>query len=187
MPETIEVDCWGQVAGESDNYRVKPPVTVEIDTPANGEGFTYRRFYKECPCMIQRDGVATVGDRTFIETKLGYGDWNTRASSMTFVDFAPTLVVNRQEITASNQFFNAVAGTAISGATVAASLTYGTVADNAVFSFYTGSSISGVELSSDGVFSGTIAAAGTYTAQVAIIAPHAKQKIITVTFTVTNS
>ena len=187
MPETIEVDCWGQVAGESDNYRVKPPVTVEIDTPANGEGFTYRRFYKECPCMIQRNGTTTVGDRTIIETKLGYGDWNTRESSMTFVDFAPTLTVTRQEVTGSNQSFNAVAGVAISGTTIAASLTYGTVADNATFSFYNGTSISGLTLSSAGVLSGTIAAAGTYTAQVAIIAPHAKQKIITVTFTVTNS
>ena len=84
MSEQIEVDCWGQVAGESNNYRVKPPVTVEIDTPANGEGFTYRRFYKECPCMIQRDGVATVGDRTIVETKLGYGD--LRGNGRRFAD-----------------------------------------------------------------------------------------------------
>jgi hypothetical protein len=187
MPEIIEIDCWGQVAGESDNFRVKPPVTVEIDTPANGDGFTFRRFFKECPCAVQRDSVVTEGDRTIVITQIGYGDWNDRASSMTFVDFAPTLSVYRQEITASNQTFNAITGVEISGATIAASLTYGTVADNATFSFYGTSSIPGVELSSSGVLSGRITPAGTYSAQVAIIAPHAKQKVITVKFYVSNS
>ena len=187
MSETIEIDCWGQVAGESDNFRVKPPMAVEWDIPASGEGFGYRRYFKECPCAVQRDSIVTEGDRTFVVTKIGYGDWNDRASSMTFVDFTPTLTVTRQEITASDQSFNAVAGVAISGTTIAASLTYGTVADNATFSFYNGTSISGIDLSSSGVLSGTISAAGTYTAQVAIIAPHAKQKVITITFTVTNS
>ena len=187
MSETIEIDCWGQVAGESDNFRVKPPMAVEWDTPASGEGFAYRRYFRECPCAVQRDSISTVGDRSFVITQIGYGDWNDRETSMTFVDFTPTLIVTRQEITASDQSFTTVAGVAISGTTIAASLTYGTVADNATFSFYNGTSISGLTLSSAGVLSGTIAAAGTYTAQVAIIAPHAKQKIITVTFTVTNS
>lgn len=184
MSETIEIDCWGQVAGESDNYRVKPPVVFETDAPENGDGYIYRRYFNECPCAVQRDVIETAGGRISIKTQIGYGDWNNRATSMNFVALTPTLSVTRQEITASNQSFNATAGTAISGATIAASLTYGTVADNATFSFYGTSSITGVELSSIGVLSGTVSTAGTYTAQVAIIAPHAKQKVITITLVV---
>ena len=186
MSETIEIDCWGQVAGESDNYRVKPPAVAEIDAPESGSGilYVYRRYFLECPCIVQRDAIETSGGRVSVVTQLGYGDWNDRSSGMTFVPLAPTLTVARQEITASNQSFNATAGAAISGATIAASLTYGTVADNATFSFFGTSSIAGVEISSVGVLSGTVSTAGTYTAQVAIIAPHAKQKVITVTLVV---
>ena len=186
MPETIVIDCWGQVCGESDNYRVKPPVVAETDAPANEGGvlILYRRYFIECPCAVQRDVIETALGRVTIKTQIAYGDWNDRAAGLTYVPLTPTLTVTRQEITASNQSFNATHGVAISGATIAASLTYGTVADNATFSFYGTSSIDGVELSDVGVLSGTVSTAGTYTAQVAIIAPHAKQKVITITLVV---
>ena len=188
MSEIITIDCWGQIRGESDNFRVKPVDAFQIDGPEDddADGYTYERYFNECPCAIQRTYKETAGGRVLIQREVAYGDWTIRTTG-TF-DWKPitngTFDVYRQEVIASNQSFNATHGTAISGATVAASLLYGEVGEDTVFAFQQGSGITGVEISSVGVLSGTVSTAGTYTAKVAIIAPLAKEKVITITLTV---
>lgn len=188
MSETITIDCWGQIRGESDNFRVKPVDVFQVDGPEDddADGATYERYFNETPCAFQRTLKQTAGGRVSIQREVAYGDWTIRTNEA--IEWFPvnngTFDVLRQEVIASNQTFTATAGAAISGATVAASLRYGSVGEDTKFAFRQGSGITGVELSSAGVLSGTVSTAGTYTAEVAILAPLAKEKVITITLTV---
>lgn len=186
MPEKITIDVYGHIRGESDDFRVKPADVYQVDGPEDddADGDTFERFTNETPCAIQRTKKQTTGGRVLIQKDVVYNDWTLRNTDL---DWKPisvgTLEVYRQEVIASNQSFNATAGAAITGATIAASLLYGSVGEDTVFGFYNGG-IDGVELSPAGVLGGTVGTAGTYQAQVYILAPLAKQKIITITLTV---
>jgi hypothetical protein len=189
MSEKITIDVWGHIRGESDDFRVKPVDVYQVDAPEDddADGDTFERYANECPCAMQRTKKVTAGGRVTIQRDVTYGDWTLRATEL---DWKPisvgTLEVYRQEIIASNQEFNATAGSEITGATVAASLLYGEVGEDTKFAFQQGSGITGVELSSAGVLSGTVSTAGTYQAKVEIIAPLAKHKVITITLTVSE-
>ena len=184
MAETIQIDIWGHVKGESDQYRVKPPYEVQTDVPADGDGYIYHRFFNECPCAIHRDVCETVSGRIKVQKQVAYGDWDSRDTlSYSTID-KPFLSVYRQEIYAENQTFNATAGTAFSFDLVA-SLRYGT--DTSTISCSIPSSSAslpeGASLSGKTI-SGTVTTAGTYVVTIDMIAPLAKKKSITVTLVV---
>lgn len=185
MAETIQIDIWGHIEGESDQYRVKPPYEVETDVPAQGDGYLYHRFFNECPCAIHRDVLETADGRLTVKKQVAYGDWATRDTLTYKTIDSPFLSVYRQEIFAENQTVNVTGGTAFTSV-IPVSLRYGTDTSS-ISSFvpnYSAQPPDGVTVSGSTISGTNEVAAGTYTFTVCFIAPLAKEKSITVTLVV---
>lgn len=184
MPEMINIDIWGQIEGESDNYRVKPPEVVEMDAPEEGDGAIYKRFFKETPCAFHRDLPITSGGRTIILKEYAYDDWANRESAMYVpIDTQPRSVP-RQEIIYSGgtQTVAAVVGSAYSQVLSSATLYYGN--ENAAYvasSYLDGKAV----ITSSGTIEGTFTSAGTYNVTAYLTAPLAKPVPVQIVITVT--
>lgn len=185
MAETIQIDIWGHIKGESDQYRVKPPYEVETDAPAVGNGYIYHRFFNECPCAIHRDGLSESNGRVSIVTMVAYGDWNDKENlNYSSID-SPFLSVYRQEVFAEDQTVNATVGTAFTFE-IPSSLRYGTdlTTIKSYVPTYSAQLPDGVTLSGTTISGTNEVAAGTYTVTVCLIAPLSKELPITVTLVV---
>lgn len=189
MPEQIRIDIWGQIEGENDNYRIKPPARVDIDAPANGDGYMFERFFMECPCAIQRTHNVTQGGRVIVRKEVAYNDWEIR-SSLVDSDFYPInsspILVYRQEIlySAGTQSFTAVKGSSYEFVLSGASLRYGTASADYFSSSYHSSQ---AQITSGGTMTVAFASAGTYNITAFLVAPLAKPVPVPIVITVTNS
>ena len=194
MAEQIKIDIWGQIEGESDNYRCQPPEVVETDVPAEGDGTIFKRFYNETPCAYHRVTPITSGGRMIIKKDFAYDDWEKRNDSAT--EFAPIdaqpRTVYRQEIfySGGTQTVSAVVGSAYTQVLSGGTMRYGT--SSALFFessyFYNGDDSSyQANISSDGTISGKFIASGTYTLTAFLTAPLAKPVPVPIVITVTNS
>ena len=194
MPETIKIDIWGQIEGENDNYRIKPPARVDIDAPALGDGYTFERFFDECPCAIQRTHNVTQGGRVIVRKDVAYNDWEIR-SSLADSDFYPInsspISVYRQEIfySGGTQSLAAVAGVEYSYVLTGGTMRYGATPPTFMPGsyHYDGDESYQAIISSDGTISGTFRNAGTYNITAFLVAPKAKPVPIPIVITVTNS
>ena len=186
MPEAIKIDIWGQIEGESDNYRCAPPAAIETDAPAQGEGEIFERFYNETPCAFHRSTQVTSGGRMTIRKEFAYDDYANRESATYMPIDANARTVYRQEIfySGGTQTVAAVAGSAFEQVLSGGTLRYGS--DSAAYlpSSYISSQAT---ISSDGTISGTIADAGTYSITAFLTAPLAKPVPVSIVITVTNS
>jgi len=189
MPETIKIDIWGQIEGESDNYRIKPPERVDIDAPALGDGRTFERFYAECPCAIQCTTTITEGGRLVVRKEVAYNDWEIR-SSLADSDFYPInsspISVYRQEIfySGGTQTFTAVKGSSYEFVLSGGSMRYGSAAPDFFSSSYHSSQ---AQITSGGTMTVAFASAGTYNITAFLVAPLAKPVPVPIVITVTNS
>lgn len=189
MPETIKIDIWGQIEGESDNYRIKPPERVDIDAPALGNGKTYERFYKECPCAFHRTTTITEGGRLVVQKEVAYNDWEVR-SSLADSEFHPInespISVLRQEIfyEGGTQTMTQVSGESAVKVLVGGTLRYGTDAPAFVSSSYLGGAVT---IDSAGNLTSEISGAGTYNITAFLTAKLAKPVPVPIVITVTNS
>lgn len=189
MPETIKIDIWGQIEGESDNYRIKPPERVDIDAPALGDGRTFERFYNECPCAFHRTTTITEGGRLIVQKEVAYNDWDTR-SSLADSEFHPInespISVPRQEIfyTGGTQSFSVVKRTDYEFVLSGGSLRYGSSAPEFISSSY---HLGQVEITSGGTMTLNMAGEGTYNITAFLAAKLAKPVPVPIVITVTNS
>ena len=183
MSEQILIDIWGQIQGESDNYRVEPPCVVETDAPDGTDGDVFRRFYNETPCAFHRDRITKAGGRTAIVTMVAYGDWEQR-SSATYVPInTQPIAVNRQEILYSGgtQTISASAGVPFSQTLASAGLYYGSGGASYVpGSFHSSQAV----ITSSGTIEGTFTSAGTYTCAAFLTAELAKPVAVPIVITV---
>ena len=189
MPETIKIDIWGQIEGENDNYRIKPPARVDIDAPALGDGNTFERFFDECPCAIQRTNNVTFGGRVIVRKEVAYNDWEIR-SSLADSDFYPInsspISVYRQEIfySGGTQTFTAVKGSSYEFVLSGGSMRYGTAAPEFFASSYHSSQ---AQITSGGTMTLDFESAGTYNITAFLVAKLAKPVPVPIVITVTNS
>ena len=186
MSEEIKIDIWGQIEGESDNFKCAPPDAIEIDTPSQGDGPTYKRFFDEIPCAIQRDTPITSGGRMTIRKEFAYDDYANRESATYYPIDAQPHKTYRQEIfySGGTQTVSAVVGSAFTQVLSGGSLRYGTAGAVYVESSYHGSQAT---ITSGGTISGTFASAGTYNITAFLIAQLAKPVPVPIVITVTNS
>ena len=186
MSEEINIDIWGQIEGESDNFKCAPPAAIETDAPAQGEGEIFERFYNETPCAFHRSTQVTSGGRMTIRKEFAYDDYANRESATYMPIDANARTVYRQEIfySGGTQTVAAVAGSAFEQVLSGGTLRYGS--DSAAYlpSSYISSQAT---ISSDGTISGTIADAGTYSITAFLTAPLAKPVPVSIVITVTNS
>ena len=186
MPEAIKIDIWGQIEGESDNYRCAPPAAIETDAPAQGEGEIFERFYNETPCAFHRSTQVTSGGRMTIRKEFAYDDYANRESATYYPIDAQPHKTYRQEIfySGGTQTVSAVVGSAFTQVLSGGSLRYGTAGAVYVESSYHGSQAT---ITSGGTISGTFASAGTYNITAFLIAQLAKPVPVPIVITVTNS
>lgn len=183
MPETIYIDIWGQIQGESDNYRVEPPCVVEVDAPDGTDGDVFRRFFNETPCAFHRDRITKAGGRSAIVTMVAYGDWEDRQNANFLPIDAQPIPVPRQEIIYSGgtQTVSASAGVPFSQTLASAGLYYGSGGASYVpGSFYSSQAV----ITSSGTIEGTFTSAGTYTCAAFLTAPLAKPVPVSIVITV---
>ena len=189
MPETIKIDIWGQIEGESDNYCIKPPEKVDVDTPLAGDGEAFERYYDECPCAIQRTKTITSGGRAFVRKEVAYNDWEVR-SSLANSEFHPInespISVYRQEIfyEGGTQTMTQVSGESAAMVLVGGTLRYGAATPAFVSSSYLGGAVT---IDSAGNLTSEISGAGTYNITAFLTAKLAKPVPVPITITVTNS
>lgn len=164
MPEKIRIDIWGQIEGENDHYRIKPPDRVDIDASALGDGDSFERYFDECPCAIQRTRTVLEGDRKIYRKMVAYNDWALRhslADSEFFPINTTPIIVYRQEIlyTGGTQTFNAVAGTSSTFTLTGAALRYGSghaaYVANSYYNYQ-------AQINSSGILTANFSVAGTY-------------------------
>jgi len=186
MSEQICIDIYGQIEGENDNYRIKPPERVDIDAPALGDGYTYERFYAECPCAIHRTHTVTAGGRMTVQKEVAYDDWNNRVSASFIPINSSPILVYRQEIyyEGGSQTFTAVKGSSSDVVLSGGSLRYGTDAAEYLSSSYCSNQ---AQITSGGTMTMNFETAGTYNFTAYLIAPMAKPVPVSITITVTNS
>lgn len=191
MPESIKIDIWGQVEG-TDNYRIKPPERVDIDSPAMGDGYTYERYFDECPCAIQRTHTVTSGGRATFRKEVAYDDYENRESATYQPINVQPLTVYRQEIIYSGgtQTINAVKNTDFTQVLTGGTMRYGPTPPTFGSSSYyydAGTETYQAIISSDGTISGKFLNAGTYNITAFLIAPLANPVEVPIVITVTNS
>lgn len=186
MPEAIKIDIWGQIEGESDNYRCAPPAAIEIDAPTQGEGEIYERFYNETPCAFHRSTQITSGGRMTIRKEFAYDDYANRESASYMPIDANARTVYRQEIfySGGTQTVAAVAGSEFTQVLSGGTLRYGSESATYLPSSYISSQAT---ITSDGTISGTFENAGTYSITAFLTAPLAKPVAVPIVITVTNS
>lgn len=186
MSEEIKIDIWGQIEGESDNFKCAPPDAIETDVPTDGEGEMFQRFFNETPCAFHRTTQITSGGRMTIRKEFAYDDYANRASANYMPIDANGHTVYRQEIfySGGTQTVSAVVGSAFTQVLSGGSLRYGTAGAVYVESSYHGSQAT---ITSGGTISGTFASAGTYNITAFLIAQLAKPVPVPIVITVTNS
>lgn len=184
MPEAIKIDIWGQIEGESDNFRCAPPGPVETDVPAQGDGAIYKRFYEETPCAFHRETPITSGGRMTIRKEFAYDDYANRESATYYPIDANPRTVYRQEIfySGGTQTILASAGSAFTQVLSGGTLRYGSESASYFPSSYHGSQAT---ISSDGTIAGTFASSGTYNITAFLTAPLAKPVPVSIVITVT--
>jgi hypothetical protein len=184
MAEEITIDIWGQILGESDNYRCAPPDAIEIDAPAEGEGVIYKRYYNETPCAIHRETQITSGGRMTIQKEFAYDDYGNRESATYYPIDAQPHKTYRQEIyySGGTQTVAASAGSAFSQVLSGGTLRYGSEPALYFESSYHGSQAT---ITSDGTISGTFTSAGTYNITAFLTAELAKPVPVSIVITVT--
>ena len=192
MAEEITIDIWGQILGESDNYRCAPPAAIETDAPAQGEGEIFERFFDETPCAFHRSTQITSGGRMTIKKEFAYDDYANRESANYMPIDANAHKVYRQEIfySGGTQTVAAVAGSAFTQVLSGGTLRYGTSA--ALFfesGYYWNADNSSYQanITSGGTISGTFTSAGTYNITAFLTAQLAKPVAVPIVITVTNS
>lgn len=185
MPEKITIDQWGQIRGESENYRCAPPGPIEVDSPAEGDGAVYRRYFDETPCAFQRDTLVTSGGRMTIRTEVGYDDYANRESATYYPINAADISVNRQEIlySAGTQTLIGSAGSNYSSTLASAGLLYGSENAKYVSSSYTLSGGSAT-ITSGGSITYNFTSAGTYSINALMTAPLAKPVLVPIQITI---
>ena len=186
MAEEITIDIWGQILGESDNYRCAPPAAIETDAPAQGEGEIFERFFDETPCAFHRSTQITSGGRMTIRKEFAYDDYANRESATYYPIDAQPHKTYRQEIfySGGTQTVAAVAGSAFEQVLSGGTLRYGSKPALYFESSYHGSQAS---ITSDGTISGTFTSAGTYNITAFLTAELAKPVPVSIVITVTNS
>ena len=192
MPESIKIDIWGQIEGESDNYRIKPPERVEIDAPAMGDGNTFERFFNETPCAFHKTHTVTSGGRAVIQKEVAYDDYANRESATYYPINQQPLTVYRQEIfySGGTQTVSAVKDTAFTQVLNGGTMRYGTTPPSFGSSSYfydAGTDTYQAIISSDGTISGKFLSVGTYNIIAFLVAPLAKPVQVPIVITVTNS
>ncbi len=190
MPEIIKIDIYGQIEGESDNYRIKPPERVDIDAPAMGDGNTYERFYDECPCAFHRTHTVTEGGRAIIRKEVAYDDYENRENAEYFPINTQPLTVYRQEIfyTGGTQNIDTAVGLDFEEVLIGGTLRYGTTPPTFMpNSYYYDGENYQANIASDGTISGKFLTTGTYNITAFLIAPNAKPVPVPITIIVTNS
>ena len=189
MPDQIRIDIWGHIEGESDQFGIKPPEKVDVDTPLAGDGESYERYFDECPCAFQRTKTITDGGRAYVRKEVAYDAWSARTSNSTVfypINSSP-LVVYRQEIfyEGGTQSFTGVVGSSYTSALVGGTQRYsdGAQPKYASSSYYS----EAVSISSSGQITYQFENAGTYNITAFLVTPMAKPVPVPITITITSN